>query len=325
MSHIVLTHDCNKGCSFCFAKQSRLRVGADGRHMSLEMLDSVLDKQPSNQSVKLLGGEPTLHPQFGEVLDRCLRRGFGVFLISNFLFSTGVRDSVLEALSRERTEMGFLANASELDGHGRMETFKANYEAVLQALRKRNREHALYCRITLGPNEPIGKYLAYVDYLRANLSKMPTLRISPSCPDRDTNNAVLGNTAIGDGLVALAEKIIDLGIEFRIDHTLYPCVYDTEDKYRLLQRYSMQGVKSGCGIVAAPADYMPDGTAMFCYVNPKITVDARPMGSDSEVNESLLSAANGIRDAVGLPKQCESCLHRANGACDGPCLGLLSY
>lgn len=74
---VEITERCNLTCPTCFAGSSPL----SGRHLSVAEFEAILDKllaQGKGQSsvLQLSGGEPTIHPQFFQILDLALAKGF---------------------------------------------------------------------------------------------------------------------------------------------------------------------------------------------------------------------------------------------------------
>lgn len=71
---IELTDRCNLTCPTCYASSSPHH----GRHRTLEEIERMLDVIVANEGepdvVQLSGGEPTIHPQFFEVLDAAKAR-----------------------------------------------------------------------------------------------------------------------------------------------------------------------------------------------------------------------------------------------------------
>lgn len=69
LSLIEVTDRCNLTCPTCYANSSP----SHGRHRSLEeinfMLDAVVKSEGEPDVVQISGGEPTIHPQFWEILD----------------------------------------------------------------------------------------------------------------------------------------------------------------------------------------------------------------------------------------------------------------
>lgn len=103
---VELTDRCNLSCPMCFASS-----GPGGTDHSLEDIIASLDRlvqcEGHAEVVQLSGGEPTLHPQFRQVVDAALQRPIDFVMVN----TNGVRlskdDSLVEFLSqrRERVEI----------------------------------------------------------------------------------------------------------------------------------------------------------------------------------------------------------------------------
>ena len=71
MANLYLTHKCNRGCPFCFARKV-LKEGSRNEHEILTVgeIETLLQHfQGQFPELGLLGGEPFLYPYFGEVLE----------------------------------------------------------------------------------------------------------------------------------------------------------------------------------------------------------------------------------------------------------------
>ena len=108
MANISLTSACDLGCSFCFAGGGRSSV--EPRHISSEDFDVALDFLHDSDigEARLLGGEPTQHPRFPELVGRALDRGFRVKVFTNGLMSDEALNTLVNA-PRERIRV--LVNA----------------------------------------------------------------------------------------------------------------------------------------------------------------------------------------------------------------------
>lgn len=86
MTNLMLTNYCNYKCPYCFGVDFMFPK-VSRKEMSLETLEGLLDwmdKTPKNKSaVHLMGGEPTLHSQFEEVVFKILERGRQIVIFSN--------------------------------------------------------------------------------------------------------------------------------------------------------------------------------------------------------------------------------------------------
>ena len=74
VSILEITDHCNLRCPTCYASSGPERT----THRSMEQIEAMLDRIVKNEIepdvLQVSGGEPTLHPQFFEVLDACRKR-----------------------------------------------------------------------------------------------------------------------------------------------------------------------------------------------------------------------------------------------------------
>jgi cyclic pyranopterin phosphate synthase len=97
MANILLTDSCVRACPYCFAGAEMARH--DAGPMAWDDIVYVADflQASGERRVSLLGGEPTLHPDFPAVLGYFVARGFDVTV-----FTSGLMSSVrLNALAAE--------------------------------------------------------------------------------------------------------------------------------------------------------------------------------------------------------------------------------
>ena len=87
MANICITGVCNRACTYCFAG---LNVSGSARavpYMTWETYLQALDYAQRSQAdhVRILGGEPTLHPKFNAMVAEALARNLTVRVFSNGL------------------------------------------------------------------------------------------------------------------------------------------------------------------------------------------------------------------------------------------------
>lgn len=77
----VATH-CNRRCTYCFLPTDFF---ASGRRMSLDSFSGVVDwsRHHGVGEITLLGGEPSLHPDFAEMASMASTRGLNVRVVTN--------------------------------------------------------------------------------------------------------------------------------------------------------------------------------------------------------------------------------------------------
>ena len=67
MANIVLTTYCNLHCPYCFA--DKMIKQEDIKNIDLVQFKKILNWLDGGGRIGLIGGEPTLHPQFKEILE----------------------------------------------------------------------------------------------------------------------------------------------------------------------------------------------------------------------------------------------------------------
>lgn len=77
----VVTHNCNRACRFCIDHKR-----GNDEYMSEEALNRGLDfaENKGTKDILLIGGEPTLHPQFRKFCKTVKGRGFNLVVTTNF-------------------------------------------------------------------------------------------------------------------------------------------------------------------------------------------------------------------------------------------------
>jgi pyruvate-formate lyase-activating enzyme len=87
---VCLTYRCNLACKACYARGLQEEVGRTD--MSVEDYDKLSDYFLARnwRRVRFLGGEPTIHSRFGDILDICYRKGIEISMPTNNLFAPEV-------------------------------------------------------------------------------------------------------------------------------------------------------------------------------------------------------------------------------------------
>lgn len=88
MANILLTNKCIRECPYCFASKE-MAQSAEKDYLSWENAVYLADflGASGEKRVSLLGGEPTLHPEFVDMLLYFIERGFGVTVFTSGIMS----------------------------------------------------------------------------------------------------------------------------------------------------------------------------------------------------------------------------------------------
>lgn len=74
---VDLTYRCNMACNICY---NPVRPSPD---LELAYFDDFVKRLPSKTEIRLIGGEPTIHPEFLDFVDTTLKYGHNVYVSSN--------------------------------------------------------------------------------------------------------------------------------------------------------------------------------------------------------------------------------------------------
>ena len=319
--NLVLTKECSKRCSFCFTGNYDA-----GTEMSFDFIERVVShfyELPMSQlmesglnnkyfekreDLKLLGGEPTQHSKFTEIIELIEGTGVKVRLISNMLFPTKIR----EFLSKRTNSLsGILCNGMELDEHNRMKLFKKNI-SVFGEINKRG-EMAI--ALTIDANSTVEKYRDYIRFLKEELqSDFPQwVRVGLDL----SGMYILNNTYLGDIIRVIDEEIPEpKNIVF--DCQVPPCIWGY-DPYTTLNNFV--GLHNSCDQVCL--DIFKDGSAAHCYQAQNLKIDNI---FDYKTQGDLYYAFRKMykqkeKEEYPVPDVCQSCKYYHDNKCNGICIG----
>lgn len=153
---VELTTSCNLSCPMCYASS-----GPGGEHTSLEQckraIDRLVEVEGHAEILQLSGGEPTIHPQFCEVLEYAIEQPIDYVMINTngIRFATDLE--LLDRISehRDRVEIYFQMDGLDDDVFValRGEPLLEEKMRALDALGKRNIHVTLVSTLQGGVNE----------------------------------------------------------------------------------------------------------------------------------------------------------------------------
>ena len=134
MTNLVISNTCNQKCPYCFA-EDYFQAKADdaSRFITLETFKSRLDflDRSGMDEVRLIGGEPSLHPKLPDLIRLSRARGKRILLFTNGFLREKVL-SCLESLSPE--ECTVLINMNTSGRAGTRKNSEALRKKALQRL-----------------------------------------------------------------------------------------------------------------------------------------------------------------------------------------------
>ncbi|MGL5715508.1 MAG: radical SAM protein [Paraclostridium sp.] len=104
---------CNLKCPYCFADNEI--TDCSTKNMSINDFEKIIEwhKLNNERVIRIIGGEPTLHPNFTDMLYRIMADDFieGVHVFSNMTFNEEVKTALIDFSTEKR--LSFLPNFNE--------------------------------------------------------------------------------------------------------------------------------------------------------------------------------------------------------------------
>jgi len=122
------TMRCNLSCSFCFNRG--IDLVDDISISDFEALVSIIS-DIGVKEVDILGGEPTLHPEFGQILSLLYRSKMRAMISSNGVSVSALRE-ISERYNGNQIKIGVSINTNSINGelHGYIVTYKPVLKSV---------------------------------------------------------------------------------------------------------------------------------------------------------------------------------------------------
>ena len=308
MANLSITTECNRSCEFCFARSAG--TSTKTRHMSMETYELALDflERSEISTVRLLGGEPTMHPTFPEFAVRALKRNFNLLVFTNGLMPERAI-SCMEEVPADQVSLLINALMDE-------EPSSAQIKRQDDVLRRLG--HRLGPRITLSVN--IGNRGLDSDRLLARLAKnhLRQIRVGLAHPDLGGSNSWLRPRyydAAGRALTDLIAKCSRNYVSIEFDCGFVPCMFPSD----VLDSINAQDVGRRCSPIL---DILADGQVISCY--PLAALGKIPLDCQVDANflrQSFTAGFSSYR-AAGVFTRCSSCDLKQNGDCLGGCLAV---
>lgn len=302
MANLSLTSACPRSCTYCFAREALQGAGA----MSAARFEVALDllERSGVDEARLLGGEPTAHPLFPELLARALTRGFRVIVFTGGLMPPRALRA-LETAPIER--LGVLVNALAPDSP------RGPLARQLQVLRRLGPKATLGTTIA-APDAPLDFLLERID--EWGLAR--AVRLGLAHPVVSGANAFLHPrhyAEAGRRIAAFGLRARARGVRLDLDCGFVPCLFPAGALAALGLEAAALGHRCGPAL-----DLLPDGRVVGCYA----LAGVEQRGLEPGLGVAALRASFAERwqslRTFTLSRKCEGCAWRDRGECEGGCV-----
>lgn len=308
--NLIVTDQCNRSCPYCFA-QEKVRLSgraADARILSFCDYSYCLDflRRSGILELKVLGGEPTLHPEFSRMITEGIDRKFKIRVFSNGLWSDEVRHFVEQNPS---PSFCFLLNINE---PGVQSAWETDRQARSMA--------AVGGRASLGFNIYRSEFdLRFVIESINRFGLKRELRLGIAHPIVGHVNEFVDDVDLPDLGERLLNQMEDLEKEdilVALDCGFPLCMF-REDQLGRLVIGARPGRFSQCQPVL---DVGPDLTVWPCFpLSGLLNANLRDYQTASELRGYYEQRLSSVR-SIGFIDKCLECRFRRRGQCCGGCI-----
>lgn len=325
MANIMVTDSCNLHCPYCFANEF---VNKDRNEITEEAFEKAVDfilGDGSQHRIGLIGGEPTTHSHFAELLKKVIsdKRVYTIMLYTNGV----LLDKYWDLVTHKKVHMLINCNAPEDIGQ------KA-YDRLCQNLEYLYKTRLFGDNLTLGINlyKPDFDYAYLLDLLKKY--NQHHVRISITVPNMDSNRNCDAHAYFKRMKPRVLQFFHDLMRNDIIPNwdcnKMPPCLVSEDDieqfnayMNQTFIRENLQKSNISDGIVrCGPViDIRQDLTAVRCFGLSEVTKEKI---SDFETISDLMRYYMRTIDAYAFNSvysaQCAGCKNRKTGSCTGGCL-----
>lgn len=322
MANIMLTDVCNLKCPYCFANEF---VNHDKNEITMENfkkgLDFILTKR--GERVGLIGGEPTLHSQFRDIL----RILIGDDRVSqSIVFTNGIMvDKFLNELANPKFRI--LVNCNSPGDIG-----EKNFKKVEENIERMIRERYMKDRLTLGINmyKEDFEYDFMIDLL--NRYHFSSVRVSVTVPDVKA----MPKETVFDYFMRMKPRVVDFFMEL-LENGIEP-LYDCNKIPACLMEEEMELFKRNAeklkdrnrspksifvrDVRCTPViDITPDLRAVRCFgLSGDTKVDIGNFRSLEELYHYYQQTVDCYAYGTAADPRCSACYERETQHCMGGCL-----
>jgi radical SAM protein with 4Fe4S-binding SPASM domain len=307
--NILLTNFCNQNCPYCFAKgKLTLEKAVSSDRITLEELRIIIDflKQAKETRVGILGGEPTLHPEFEKAVTMIIKEGLGINLFTNGLMKEGTARFLKEI---DVKTCGVTLNINSPESYTKKEWLTINRTARM-----------LQKHLFLGFN--IYRLDSDMDFIVDFIKKYDlkkSIRLAIAIPIVGINNKYVelkDYPKVSEMIVNFIEKHRAAGVSFYFDCSFILCSFTDQQLGKLVRLRTFPFSRCEQVIDVGPGLQLWRCFATSRLWNKKLT-DFKEL---KEIHNFYNEKFKNLRQ-LGAMRGCLGCEYLRLGYCSGGCLG----
>lgn len=314
---ILLTNFCNQNCSFCFArKEMESPLKKEISFSDFKLLVKLLKKN-SILTVNFLGGEPTIHSRFIQIIEYSLKHFFFIHIYTNGIFPPNVKKTLLKAASHISLIINISTPAFQIN--------KRTRALVINHIKEFSSITNVTLAITHTFQDDI-EILKLLDFIDEDILKKIGIRLGFTSPIAGERNFISIDDfpKVGPNICKiikyLEKKSPPKYIGF--NSSLTPCMFSATER-RFLKERKIQ-IRSDC--------HLGFNDRWFAITPYLSTFECYPLSTRERFKINKNTDLTKIRDKFHLLQlkyrkqlvlsKCRSCLFYGigEGKCSGPCL-----
>lgn len=324
MANIMLTDVCNLNCPYCFANEF---VNKDSTEISIDSYKKAIDfivGDGSEDCIGLIGGEPTVHSKFEELLRIAIRDERIKFIV---VYTNGILiDKYVDLLTNRKVRLLINCNPPENIGETKFKRLKNNLDIFI------NRH--CFDDITLGINmyKPDFEYNYIIDLLKEFGQKK--VRVSITVPNFDSDR----NTDAHSYFIKMKPQVFSFFDELLTENIipyfdcnkLPSCLINDLEIEHFRQYYKKEYIRDNIGkynissfiVKCSPViDIRQDLTAVRCFGLSQVTKEnISDFSSITALRNHYLRTIDAYAYNSTYSSKCISCSKRRDLECNGGCL-----
>jgi MoaA/NifB/PqqE/SkfB family radical SAM enzyme len=310
--NLIITDQCNRSCPYCFAgkivafPQGAKEKGANS--ISLASVDWYIDylRRSGEREFKLLGGEPSLHPQLPEIVKMGLKGGLNLTIFTNGLWPETIQ-SFFRDNTDERVQFIFHLNEPQLQS----ETENRRQADSLAVAGR---------RAMVGFNIYRERFdLGFIPEVVDRFALKRQVRLGLASPIVGAGNRFLGPSALRE----VGRRLVDQLTALESHDVLgsfdcgFPLCMFSETELGRLTLTTVRGFESICGSII---DVGPDLTAWPCFPLAGLFNIYLPDFENFQAVHTYYGKKTAPLRSFGSMDACMNCKYLRRNQCGGGCL-----
>lgn len=306
MANLYLTHRCNRGCPFCFARKVLAQRKDREEILTIEEITKLLDHYHNKfQAIGLLGGEPFLYPHLAEVVKLLQERGIPCKIFTSATNPIPKEMEELQSFDR----LSFVVNVGERNTY-KEEQFR-NLEHFFDKFHEISSLSFTIFDLNADPTflfDMIDKY-GLVRGIRTGIA-LPIYQGGNKYIELDEYKKA------GEYFIKCVDQAAARQITMHMDCGFQACMFDDAQRGHLLRQGTQMGFMCGAAI-----DIGPGLQAWNCFPLFQLGyVNALDADNEEDLTKLLQAqVAKEIGDSCGVRPECPTCEFMLHGRCEGGC------